>query len=214
MNKIKKYIGIALFTMIAFFALHDFANAQQPACPTGYNTVTMPIYVGGCLYEVALCYTCGSEVAPATYLSVLWVKKVNTPPCNNGMTWEQVIHNIYTQISEPNYLKYVIGCDQQVPPCGTLGLTQHTLKQSVCWKKVLEADGFVKCIACDTDRFCTIVYEYCWDSVNQRLIEHVVSCTITGNGTCQLNEMQAGEPTVQYPETSCFHILTECDYPH
>jgi len=207
---------IRLLLMLAI-ALTMFAvNAktqEQTLCSNGFNIVQHSFMIGGCEYTAELCYTCGNIVKPGYEVSVVWIKKVITDPvCESGLSTQEVLDNIYTQIHTMGFLDNELGCNQSTPPCGTPELKKLTFKQSTCWQKILEPGGSIKYISCPSgSNLCVIVYEYCWSSLEQKIIEHIVSHYISGNNYCPPG-LEPADPTSTTEPSVCFGLSTECDY--
>jgi hypothetical protein len=208
-----KRITIAFALVLAMLAID--LKAQEPTlCPISFNIVQRSFWIGECEYIAELCYTCGSEIImPGHEVSVVWFKKVITDPvCENNMSTQEVLDNIYTQIHTMGFLDNVLGCNQSTPPCGTPGLKKLKLKQRTCWQKIMEPDGSIKYIACPTcSNLCIIEYEYCWDSVTQQVIASVINHYFTGNDFCPLG-VEPPDPTSTTEPSVCFGLSTECDY--
>ena len=119
--------------MAIIFVIGNDAKAQQFVCPDNYNIKTTYVTIGGCVYEITVCYSC--EVTTnhrAFHVRLERFVKVDplcipaAPFTNN----KAIIAEIERQIKDPQFLMYTL-CGLTVPPCTSGGDILY-FKHNIC----------------------------------------------------------------------------------
>jgi hypothetical protein len=183
-----------------------FTFATANACPTGFTSITKPITVGDCIYNVDICVKCTTGPAP-TEITFTGFTLVD-PNCNNSLNIGQVFEGIKAAIMNFTFMQDL--CAQlQAPPCNQA--VPITFIWYNCWKKEkinYFEDDFIYYSACDYDTYCEKIRKYCWNGQDFEIT--------TYSGPTQIGEPDCPydyppDPVNYNEPTSCFRIHTECD---
>jgi len=207
----KKIILFSLIVLIGFFLKFDL----KAACPSGYGytQTTRLVTVGGCDFNVEICYKC-MGIQPGE-IRVWGFTKID-PNCDPGLDENQIAAAIYGTVYSPIYLNTLCGLPG---PCESGNELWYTEIYEICWWKTY-LNGNIWYFPCNLENcYCWILKKLCWDGFRY------VSLTVQGPAwscsgynddpleKCPLEPEQVGVPTEQNPHTDCFHLWTPCNLP-
>jgi hypothetical protein len=173
-------------------------------CPDGYTQWNGPMTVGGCQYNVKVCYKC--EVSGnASAVQIFSFSKEN-PNCDPGMDANEIYQALVDQIYTSGFITTYL-C-QSVPPCDVppYGF-EFILAYDVCWQKKNEGGIMVYHPCWDGQVICYMLYRICWDN-GVPVPVLLDGPDITGESYCSGTE-PANPPVGQ--ESTCFSFNTPCN---
>lgn len=177
-------------------------------CPTGFTSTTVTITVGGCDYDVQLCYKCRVVNVNPTEIDIVGFKKhdptcVPVPPHNVY----QALKVIETVIGSYSWIYSnlcgsappVLPCDDNTPIPDWDKLYE---KSYSCYRLDLATGWY---LPCDLDIYCLQTTYFCFDGLSIR--RNGFTTTQIGTPTCT---KYADDPTLLPGE--CFvNRTTGCD---
>lgn len=159
----KNIISLIILT----FALLIASNVESKGqCPTGYTQQIITINMGGCLYDVNVCYKCPSPTShfpDAEVIVVDMVKQPTNPPCNNGWTTEQELSYARNYFNTGQFIWYFACLWAEIPPCPTPSSIDFHVLWPNCWKQdytiwnSIPTTGMFSC----GDSYCRTWTSYC-----------------------------------------------------
>jgi hypothetical protein len=175
-------------------------------CPTGYTQWIGTMTVGGCQFNVKVCYKC--EVSGnAGEVQIFSFSKVN-PNCDPGMNANEVYQALVDQIYNSDFI--TIHLCQSVPPCDVppYGF-EVILAYDVCWQKKNEGGIMVYHPCWDGQVICYMLWRYCWNGTDVVPVL-LDGPDITGEIYCNGGEpLDNSVPVGQ--ESTCFSFNTPCN---
>lgn len=202
-------LGVTLFLLTVGMK----SDLLSKHCKSPYQTIIDTITVDGCQYEVDLCVFCG-----VAYPGEVIINSVrNIGSCAPTLTQDQIISQIYSQLSTHAYLWFQY-CQFNVPPCSGKARKKIEWKVYTCWKMILvhndpDPDNRIYLsIPCGDDTYCKVTYSYCVDPFG--IVQSNVSSYLGVNWpiTCTLEGYEIIKPiTYVGEESECYIVHTPCN---
>lgn len=202
-NSFSQKLLLFAILIISFFGMNLEEGKAQPPCQTGFTSITLPVTVDGCVYEVRICYKCSVVMGNPSEVYLYSYRPVD-PNCIQTKTDEEIMN----LLTEEALTKLALECRPK--PCDQLPKMRYIVNQYACWKRL--ADKTV--VACETNAVCQSLYEACID--NQGTVRTKISSVwqFGFEPTCSWPPIPGRIPEVQpgQTETDCFRLKTQCEF--
>ncbi len=190
-------------------------NAQ---CDVGFTPMNITMMVGDnppCPYDVELCVKCPTGPAPGEVYVKGFMPKNTTPPCNNGLTIQEVTDYINSQVSTFDFIQTYLCTElDNAPPCPQQSMA-FTFHHWLCWQiEIIEYFGEERTHyhPCNYEDECEATYTYCWDSKNQEYDRTIVSLNQTGPScTKEALDLTYIPQQLGDPPSDCYISHTTCN---
>ncbi len=212
-----KYLKITIATLIFLMSFAMHSNEAEAQCPTGFYNTTVNMVAGDCTYEVELCVYCGDPTPSGHQYGeahILGITRIPTTPECNPLTFQQVLDQIYSQISTYNFIDLYLCPDFGTPELCPNDDNEFTVYEYPCWKKGKYLFNGVETIGytpCSWDEFCIITYAYCLDPQTGTIKRIEKSTTPPTSISCTLEGYEVPDPENLYEESDCFIYHTSCE---
>ncbi len=200
-------IAIIAILLISFFGMNLEEGKGQNPCPTGYSSYIWTEVIGGCSYQIEVCYLCSPTSGGTQHFYINNVIKLDVS-CSGTMNMVQVMNYLNTKIAS---VAFIYARCTGIGPCEEGG-TEIQILTPICWTKKLVTIGSqtgVYYTSCFWDEsYCSENWKYCYNSLTGLFETILVWRVISGDPAC------GEEPTtVSYNWSDCFYLKTNCTYP-
>ena len=198
-------LGVTLFLMSV--GMKSEAEAQ---CKSGYTYKKVTMTIGGCPWEIEICYKCGLTYPGEVYL--IGATPIKNPPCV-AVTLQEALDYAYGQLGNYDYIINILCTNTPylVPPCPTQS-QKLILNYNYCWKmKKIMYHGVetIRFLPCGTG-YCTEEITFCFDVLTQSIIKTTYSF-MTEPPYCSLEENEVEIPDNVGDESNCFLYHSPCN---
>lgn len=197
-----KKITISLLFTITFLLLTNFESNGQ--CASGFSQQTVTLSVGGCTYDLLLCYKCSPASYGEVYIRAIY-KHPTTPPCSGWNDYD-VLDYFYNYVNTGAFITSNLCFWSEVPPCGT-GTLEIKHRFSYCWKVSLDTEYFGQptevLLPCDPENHCLTISRICIENGQINIVH---------SDYIQQGDSPNCDPysyPVEYDE--CFLMYTNCN---
>lgn len=199
----KNFISLLIITF-TLLIISNVESRGQYTCPTGFTSATITMNIGGCNYDVFICYQCDPTFPGYVEVKDI-IKHPTTPPCISSFNGSQIAQFVYTYLTSGDFMFSNLCFWNKLSPCPYWG---HDISYefTTCWKEDINTTWFnepttaiVPCIPSDK---CIVTYEYCikGDKINKNLRNLQF---VNNNASClEYNEVDPGD---------CFILHTICN---
>lgn len=212
-QKLKSFLAMLVLALGLFLGMLEEGKAQPGgACPSGYDTKSNTVDIGGCTITYYVCVKCD----PSGYLdNSIIVNGWEIPTCSPAPSSQQILDAIKVA-AKAKYMQFGGGgwCSAYYPPiCNADPPDNHyyvTQQVPICWQKIYVSPTKSYVWNCD-GAYCQTTWELCYDTYLGLMRSTLYYGPATsGTVTCS-STTEPDDPTQQNPITSCWKLNTGCN---
>lgn len=213
----KKILVLMVFVLGMMLSGVGEVKAQVYAeCTSGYTQEgTYTINVGGCDFEVMICWSCNISNIGIS-LHIKQYRKIDQQ-CDPGMTQNQILEAFHDYITEPGFITAnLCGGEFLYEPCDEVNADNFDFDVWYVgcwhkWKDDAEGYGYVWYVPClEGSDLCLVFYKLCWnDEIG--LVRYIVNDPprYSWPSVCPTTP-EPPDPINPGDETDCWHVSTPC----
>jgi hypothetical protein len=198
----KNFISFIIITFTLLILSNVVSKGQ---CQSGYTQQIITLNIGGCNYDIELCYKC-SVTDPGEVIINSVIKEPTVPYCS-GWDFVDVVNYANAYLTSGQFIYSMLCLWTDIPPCETQRSSKIIkYKMPLCWKELNDYNYYhehtIKAIPCNSD-YCEVSVKYCKNAQGEMITTYLDVTLHDEIPNCpEYDNVNFGE---------CFIVKTQCN---